>query len=256
MIGIFDSGVGGLTVLSALRREIPTCDVIYFGDSKHAPYGEKSPGELSRFTVHAIEYLHSQGARKVVSACNSVSASLAASLFDTSPPLSREDIVEMVGPTASQFRDDDRRLAVCATPATIQSRMYQNAFRMLGKEGVEYIAVPGLAGAIEAGASHGEMREVIEGAFAQSERSFDVLILACTHYALVADVFLEVFGNRMVLYDPSTAVAVRAREQFGFTKAGNTSTRFVLSEDSDVFRRYVNTMFSDYDYSIEVLSSP
>src|SRR5262249_29763383 len=120
MIGIFDSGSGGLTVLKAIREEMPSADITYFGDIKNAPYGSKTNAELSALTVKAIELLKSRGAESVVSACNSVSASLAVSLFDALS-LSPERLIEMVGPTVSSFKGSNARTLLVATPATIQS---------------------------------------------------------------------------------------------------------------------------------------
>src|SRR3989338_4503180 len=133
MIGIFDSGSGGLTVLKAIRDQMPSSDVVYFGDIKNAPYGSKTNSELSVLTVRAIELLQNRGADNIVSACNSVSASLAVSLFDAlslTPP----QLIEMVGPTVSSFKNSSARLLLVATPAPIQSEIYQNAFRMIGKD--------------------------------------------------------------------------------------------------------------------------
>lgn len=83
MIGVFDSGSGGLTVLKPLRALLPNADIIYFGDIKHAPYGNRTHEELTRLTVEAIQLLRARGADAIVSACNSVSASLSLSLFGT-----------------------------------------------------------------------------------------------------------------------------------------------------------------------------
>ncbi|MCR4333930.1 MAG: aspartate/glutamate racemase family protein, partial [Patescibacteria group bacterium] len=143
MIGIFDSGSGGLTVLKAIRERMPSADILYFGDIKNAPYGSKSNSELSVLTVRAIELLQKRGATSIVSACNSVSASLAISLLD-SLSLAPTQLIEMVGPTVHSFKNSSARLLLVATPATIQSEIYQNAFRMIGKD-VEVVAIPDLA---------------------------------------------------------------------------------------------------------------
>src|SRR3989344_6221172 len=123
MIGIFDSGSGGLTVLKAVREEMPSADVVYFGDIKNAPYGSRSNSELSILTVRAIELLQKRGAESIVSACNSVSASLAVSLFDALS-ITPTQLIEMVGPTVASFRNSDARILLCATPATIRSEVY------------------------------------------------------------------------------------------------------------------------------------
>src|ERR1700691_5454183 len=125
MIGVFDSGAGGLTVLRAIKEEMPSSDIVYFGDIKHAPYGERSRKELSELTIAAIRLLQARGATSIVSACNSVSASLAVSLYDALD-LAPDRLIEMVGPTVSALRDVEGIL-LAATPATNESGIYQNA---------------------------------------------------------------------------------------------------------------------------------
>ena len=140
MIGVFDSGSGGLTVLKAIRERIPSTDVLYFGDIGNAPYGSRPRAELSRLTSKALRYLVSHGATRIVSACNSVSASLAVSLFDTSD-LTPDRLIEMVGPTVGYFRHADSRILLLATPATIESGIYQDGFAMIGK-GIQAVRFP------------------------------------------------------------------------------------------------------------------
>src|SRR5271165_3119459 len=120
MIGIFDSGSGGLTVLHAIRQVLPSADVIYFGDIKNAPYGSRSQEELSVLTIQALKLLENRGATNFVSACNSVSASLALSVLDVFTEKEMQ-IIEMVGPTVSYFKGSAARILLCATPATIRS---------------------------------------------------------------------------------------------------------------------------------------
>ena len=134
-------------MLKALREQLPSCDVIYFGDIAHAPYGQKSQEELTRYTAESLSLLKERGAERIISACNTASASLALSLFDAFG-LEPGNIIEMVGPTVSYFKDGTERILLCATPATVSAGIYQNAFRMLGKE-VDAIAIADLAGAID-----------------------------------------------------------------------------------------------------------
>ena len=131
MIGVFDSGVGGLTVLKAMRDVYPSFDAVYFGDTKNAPYGLRSRAEISHFTVAGIRFLLDHGATTIVSACNSVSASLAVSIFDVLS-LQNGQLIEMAGPCVSAFKDSHARIALCATQATLDSGLYKNAYRMIG----------------------------------------------------------------------------------------------------------------------------
>lgn len=255
MIGIFDSGSGGLTVLKAIREVLPSSDVLYFGDIKHAPYGSRSREELSRFTTDAIKLLMERDVTNIVSACNSLSASLAVSLLDVFD-IGRARLIEMVGPTVYYFKGSDAKLLVCATPATVQSGIYQNAFRMIGKD-VDMCAIPDLAGQIEFGESEDAIHTTIEQALKQYDlESFDALVLSCTHYPLVNDIFTHVLqGKNVVLFDPAHEVAERVEKEWWPQESGNGETRFLIGKDSDTFRKRVSALFPDAEYTIEVVEN-
>jgi glutamate racemase len=247
MIGIFDSGSGGLSVLKALRGIMPSADVVYFGDIKHAPYGLKTQEELSLLTTAAIEHLEREGAHHIVSACNSVAASLVISLSDRLAFAS--DMIEMVGPTVASFRETQKKLALCATPATINSGIYQSAFELIGQD-VQCIAIPDLAFAIESGASDAELQQIVQAAFADRE-GFDTLVLACTHYPLVRSIFEQALPH-VEIFDPAMVVAERARDAFPEEHTGAGTTRFIISKDSPRFRAFVQMFFGDTPHTIEV----
>jgi|SRR3989338_7255 len=254
MIGIFDSGSGGLTVLRALRDRLASPDVLYFGDIENAPYGSKSHEELSQLTMKAIAFLRSRGVRSIVSACNSVSASLAISLFDTLE-VDAPRLIEMVGPTVAAFKNSKQRLLLTATPATVKSGLYRNGFRMIGKDVVE-IAIPDLAGAIEFGEDEEVLGKKVREAFSGIRPSdFDVLILACTHYPLILSIFQRVVGTSLSILDPAQLVADRAERELWPREAGNGTTHFVISKDSENFRALVAKLFPKADYTIEVLAT-
>lgn len=250
MIGIFDSGSGGLTVLAALRKELPSADITYFGDIKNAPYGSRSREEISMLTVEALKLLKKRGAERIISACNSTSASLAVSLFDSSS-LAPDTLIEMVGPTVSYFKGSPARVALAATPATIESGIYQSAFAMIGKK-VQTIPIPDLAGAIEFGAPEREVGAIVGGTFRDVERDFDVLVLACTHYPLALAAFTRALPG-VPVFDPASVVAERARELFWPQEVGEGTTRFLISRESERFRALVRDLFPQADYTVEVL---
>jgi glutamate racemase len=253
MIGIFDSGMGGLTVLKAIREEMPSIDVLYFGDTKNAPYGSKTREGLSQLTVRAIQYLREHGARSIVSACNSVSASLTVSLFD-SFDLAPDVLIEMVGPTVSYFRNSDARILLCATPATIQSEMYQNGFHMIGKE-IETFSIPELAGAIEEGASDEVIQDIIKKSLEGiATNQFDILILGCTHYPLVSEIFEKVLDGAIHVFDPALAVAERVKKQLWPREMADGKIKFILSKDSEPFRTHAARLFPESGYEIEVVN--
>lgn len=253
MIGVFDSGVGGLTVLAEIKKALPTADVLYFGDIAHAPYGIRSREELTEFTVAALSYLRANGCTTLVSACNSVSASMAVSLFDMLD-ISNTQLIEMVGPTVAAFRESPDRLLVCATPATVESGMYQLAFRMIHKQ-VALCALPNLAGYIESGASVDTIKSDIQHALAlHAEGTYDTVLLCCTHYPLVSDLFAAVVPKGVRIMNPASAVADRVGRYAWPREVGAGALRFVMSKESEVFRRYVNSLFAGQAYTIEVIN--
>lgn len=252
MIGIFDSGSGGLTVLRAIRESLPSADISYFGDIKNAPYGIKTHEQLSHLTVEAIRFLSDKGASKIVSACNSVSASLAVSLFDVFS-FEPGEIIEMVGPTVSYLKNSSARILVVATPATVSSGVYQDAFRMTGKH-IDMVPLPELAGAIEFGSDETAIRSILQADLQHIDFSkYDLLVLACTHYPLVLSLFRELVPETCMVFDPAYAVAERAKKKFWPQEVGDGRTYFYISKDSEVFRARVEELFPETHYSVEVV---
>lgn len=253
MIGVFDSGSGGLTVLRAIRDILPSADIVYFGDIAHAPYGHKSREELTELTLGAIRLLRNEGATTVVSACNSVSASMVVSLFDVFD-LDIQQLIEMVGPTVASFRGTPNRLLVCATPATVLSGMYQHAFKMIGKD-VVMCPLPNLAGLIESGAPQEVIdHDIREALNAYAPDTYDTVLLCCTHYPLVRDSFVRACGTRVEVVDPAHAVAERVMRYAWPREVGNGALSFIISKESETFRSYVESLFGGEPYSIEVRS--
>jgi glutamate racemase len=252
VIGIFDSGIGGLSVARAIRATFPSADILYFGDTKNAPYGERTPDELARLTVEGLRLLHDRGATSIVSACNSVSTSLAVSLVDAFD-LPADAVIEMVGPTVASMRGYEGRILLVATTATVRSGIYQNAFRMIGKE-IDAIPVPHLAGAIERGASREEQDGIVRAALAgMPEDSYDALILGCTHYPFAIESFRSVVGERMLIIDPAEAVAARALKRLWPREVGSRVAHFLASADTPAFRAKVAEIFPDFAQNIEVI---
>lgn len=235
MIGIFDSGSGGLTVLRELRTRAPHADIVYFGDLKNAPYGNKNREELGALTVLGIQKLIDAGAREIISACNSVSVSIVLPMFEILE-LPTANIIEMVGPTVHSFKGQDAHVLVLATRATVESKVYQEGFHMIGIP-ADGIAIPELVHHIEAGAHKEVCAEVIRTALHDvSNSTYTHIILGCTHYPLIRAVFESVFdecGIRAVIVDPAVPVAEIAVERFD--TRGKGTTTFLTSQPSTVF---------------------
>lgn len=243
MIGIFDSGSGGLTVLKEIRKRLPKAEIVYFGDIKNAPYGTKTQEELVALTAAAIELLKARGATHIVSACNSVSAALAVA---NAP----KNMIEMIEPTVAAFQGSSAKILLVATPATINAEMYQNAFKAVGKE-IQTLAIPELAGALEFGASDTEVEKIVSDALARVDHSsFDTLVLGCTHYPFARTAFEKALPG-ITTVDPAVAVAERVAAQF--SEEGSGTATFLVSKDSEPFRRRVAELFPETSYAVQVL---
>ena len=162
-------------------------------------------------------------------------------LHDITLELEKGKVYALVGPTVSSFKNSSARLLLAATPATIDSGIYQNAFRMIGKD-IKTVAIPDLASAIEFGKTEEEIEQIIRGAFANVPlKDFNVLILACTHYPLVTHLFERVVGP-ISIFDPALAVGDRVKRQLWPREVGDGTTRFLISKDSQPFRDRVGAL--------------
>jgi glutamate racemase len=238
MIGFFDSGSGGLSVLSAFRALAPRADVVYFGDITNAPYGEKPQAELVALTKAGIEKLREFGAMQIVAACNSVSASVLAGVAEDTP------MIEMTAPTATYMTQyADKKFLLIATPATIASGIYDRALTSIVE--LDSLAIPGLAGAIEFDAPEAEVRAIVHSALStKKSATYGGMILACTHYPLVFPILAkeakEMLGITLVV-DPAVAVAAEVANRFDIQ--GQGAMQFLISKESAIFRKRVADLF-------------
>lgn len=246
MIGLFDSGSGGLSVLSALRARAPDADVAYFGDIAHAPYGTKNTQELVDLTVAGVTILKEMGATEIVSACNSVSASVLAGAAGTTP------VIEMTKPTAGGMgMYKGARVLLIATPATVASQIYKNALADIVE--LDSLAIPELAGAIEFGAADIEIEKIVRAALRMKKgEKYEYLLLGCTHYPLALSIVeaeaRKVFDGIQCI-NPARFVAEEAVKIFHCRGMG--ISHFRISRDSESFRARISKLFPHTRYTIE-----
>jgi len=220
-IGVFDSGVGGLTVLREILRRLPFESTIYLGDNARAPYGVRSDDEVRRFSVQSLDALVRRDVKALVVACNT-STSVALVDFRRRYDLPVLGVVRP-GATAASLATRTRRVGVIATPATVRSRAYFNAIKDENPaiEVYEH-ATPALVPLVEAGRLAGpEVAEAVRRAVAPllGERNedgefifplprsarIDTLLLGCTHYPLLAGVLRDSVGDGVAIVDSATA---------------------------------------------------
>lgn len=209
-IGVFDSGVGGLSVLRALRTRLPAVPLIYVGDVSHAPYGERPAAEVMDRCERIVGYLVARGARLIVVACNTATVLCIAQLRRHWPALAFVGVEPGVKPAAERTRSG--RIAVMTTPGTAASARLRQLIENHARDvHVHVQACPGLAGAIEGGALRGDaLMAVLEPCcHAVRAAAVDMVVLGCTHYPFVNAQIADLLGPGATLIDTGSAVAER-----------------------------------------------
>jgi glutamate racemase len=246
-IGVFDSGVGGLTVLRALVDRIPEADYLYFGDTARLPYGSKSAATVAHYAVGAVRYLQDQGAELLVIACNTATA-LALDEIKSAAGVEVIGVIEP-GAEAAAAASRKRTVVVIGTDATISSHAYRRALEAR-KVAVREKACPLFVPLVEEGwVEHPVTEQVariyLSEAFSDDESDADVLVLGCTHYPLIKPLLRRVAPEHIAIVDSaeSTAQNVVRQLQVGTlpsTKSERRSPpglRFFATDSAEKFRR-------------------
>lgn len=214
-IGIFDSGIGGLSILRAIRQQLPGCEMLYLADQAHVPYGMRPLEEVRAFSVEISRYLIARGAKLVVVACNAASAAALHHLrreFPATPIVGMEPAVK---PAAEHTKSGV--VGVLATQATFQGALYASVVERFAT-GVQILqdTCPGLVAQIEAGRlDRPETRLILEKALQPMlEQGIDTVVLGCTHYPFVIPTIQEIVGPSVRVIDPAPAVARQAQRIF------------------------------------------
>ncbi len=211
-IGVFDSGVGGLTVLKALREVLPDEDFIYLGDTARLPYGTKSSQTVLQYAVSCAHLLKKRGIKLLVVACNTVaSVALDALATDFSPI----PVVSVIVPGAQAACDYSQKnhITVLATEGTVQSHAYKNVIHLIKPDAVvEERACSLLVSLAEEGWTQGPLIEAIIARIIHPELTCDTLILGCTHFPVLKSAIQNVVGSQVTIIDSAhtTAQSVNA----------------------------------------------
>jgi glutamate racemase len=239
-VGVFDSGVGGLSVLRAIHSQMPAQPVIYFADQGHVPYGPRSLEEVRAFSAEITRFLLDLGAQVIVVACNTASAAALHDLRERFPGTPFVGMEPAVKPAAEGTLTG--RVGVLATPATFQGELYASLVERFAN-GVELYqdACPGLVTEIEAGRLDGrETRRILETALQPMlAEGVDTIVLGCTHYPFAIPLIEEIVGPQVRVIDPAPAVARqlgRVLASRGLLAEGPArQARFITSGDPQAF---------------------
>jgi glutamate racemase len=246
LLGLFDSGLGGLTVVRQLQRRLPEHDILYLADQAHVPYGDRSSEELLRFLHDNMSYLNDRGANPIVVACNTTCAVA----MERGWPQIDVPILNLIQNAAEAVAAiGARRIGVIATTVTAKSGAYGRALReRIQGAHVEEVPAPALVPLVEAGRYNGRaVRAAVEDACAPFSGDIEVLIYGCTHYPILDAHFAAVLGPDVVRLDPAIAQAdatVRFVEEHGIG-SGSGATRYVTTGDPVTFTSSVRALLGE-----------
>jgi glutamate racemase len=247
-IGVFDSGIGGLTVLREIWEAVPEESTIYFGDNSRSPYGTKSRSTIIRYSLQNMKFLESKDVKMIVVACNTASAYAYAEL----KARAKVPVVEVVTPGADVacHATKNGKIGIIATKGTISTGVYKAAVEKraeeLGLNGIEIFqqACPLFVSLAEEGWWDTEVTRLTAEEYLKplKEAGIDTLVMACTHYPLLSKVIKEVMGDGVVLVNTGEATAQVVKELLGSegtASEGNKSPvrEFYTSDEPELFEQ-------------------
>ncbi len=242
-IGIFDSGIGGLTVAHAVTTLLPNENLVYFGDTAHLPYGDKSSAAIQAYSIKICNVLLQQNCKVILIACNSASA--AAYELVKEYVGSKAKVLNVIDPCVSYSADHfaDQNIGLIGTKQTVNSNIYRKKIDELGKNiHLKSLATPLLAPMIEEGFFNNNISESIINEYLQNEElaNIDALILGCTHYPLIKKQIEKYYQGKITVLDTSQIVAEYLKKYLQEKELNN-------SEHSSTKQFYI----SDYTQSFE-----
>lgn len=260
-IGIFDSGVGGLTVAKEIKRILPHENLIYFGDTKHLPYGEKSREAIVGYSTKITKFLMDKNCKAIVVACNTATANALTEVLDLVSE--KIPVVDVIHPIAEKVAYEiHNNVGVIATKATVNTGLYKKSIRKHNKFiKVDELATPLLVPAIEEGfRNHPITNAIIYNYLSNSKlKNIETLILGCTHYPLLIDEIKQYYGNRVRVIDSPNIVAGHLKiilEKHHLLNDNNPhpTYHFYLSDITKNFERISKKFFGNsIDLELEVL---
>lgn len=254
-VGVFDSGVGGISVLHALAQELPSESFVFYGDSANAPYGEKTPNEVLELSRGITERLLRMGCKAIVIACNTATSAAAEQLRAQYSSIPIVGIEPALKPAALSERCHHGRVLVMATPMTVSLDKFQLLKQRWGRE-AEVVAVPcdGLAARIEQGNLDApDMYELLESLVGEFAGNVDAVVLGCTHYPFVRRQIQSVVGD-VPFFDGARGTARQLRRRLEecdllAPASQEGSIQLLSSNDSEkelaLYRRFLELADSD-----------
>ena len=213
-IGVFDSGIGGLTVANAIQKVLPNESLVYFGDTAHLPYGDKSPDSIKYYAIRISQFLLKQQCKMIVIACNTASAMA----YETAKDFVGDavPVIDVINPVVEHVTGiaGSKKIGVIGTKGTIKSDIYAKKIHAKNKKlEVASLATPLLAPMIEEGFFNNKISRTVIGSYLDSRKlsKIDSLILACTHYPLIRPEVEDYYKGKVLIVDSAGVVADRVK---------------------------------------------
>ena len=249
-VGIFDSGVGGLTVASAVRQLLPDETIIYFGDTAHLPYGDKSPGAILHYSKKITDFLLDHNCKIILAACNTVSSTVWEELYAYSS--GRAITLNVLDPVVESIALSNpvKHIGVIGTKNTINSGAYsRNLKKLLPDTKVSCLATPLLVPMIEEGFIYDDISNAIIRAYLSSNilKGIQTLILGCTHYPVIRNQIRKYYDFKVEVVDSAMIVAeylrsiLESRELLG--SGSDSGDRFFVSDHTEYFGKIARIFF-------------
>jgi len=251
-IGIFDSGIGGLTVAKAIRNLLPEENIIYFGDTAHLPYGDKSEAAIQAYSIKIADILLKKGCKVIVIACNSASSAS----YELLKEYVRKDahIINVIDPMVDFITENysGKRIGLIGTKRTVQSGIYTRKIEESNHSILlESLATPLLAPMIEEGFFNNQISHEIIVQYLTDEKlkNIDALVLACTHYPLIKKEISEFYNHQIAILDSAQVVAQALHQYLDVTGLRNVvpkhENHFFVSDYTESFEASTRLFFGE-----------
>lgn len=247
-IGVFDSGVGGLTIAKEIKRLLPNESIIYFGDTEHLPYGDKSKETITKYSVKITKFLVKSKCKAIVVACNTATSN---SINEIRKAAGKIPVIDVISPVAKKVAYElHQKIGLIATKATVNSHAYKNSIKKLNRHiKVIELATPLLVPIIEEGFRNTAVSKYAIETYLSSKKfeNIETIILGCTHYPLIQKEIESMFKGRVKVIDSPLIVVNELIHKLGkenlLSKSDEPTYHFYLSDHTDNFISIAKNFF-------------
>jgi len=237
-VGVFDSGIGGLTVVKSLLKHQLFQEIIYFGDTARVPYGSKDKNTIIRYATEAVEFFKNFELDLIIVACNTVSAYALEEMRESASCPVIGVIDAGVLATANALKNRDANILIIGTKATVNSQAYEIGLKKLSFSNIHAKATPLFVQLVEEEIYEGEIVEAAFKHYFEEFKAPNALILGCTHFPLISKALSKYFGEKTLLIHSGDAIVEYLNNSFDFTqKYTNPKLQFFSSENPEALRK-------------------